>query len=54
MVPVGLDIGPADELLYVLCEIMRLEAEWMDYREIYLSRYDFDLDKVMAFSGDPV
>jgi hypothetical protein len=47
-VPVGLDIGPADELVYVLCEIMRLEAEWIDYREIYLARYDFDLDKLLS------
>lgn len=48
MVPVAADITPADELIYVLCQIMRLEAEWQDYRELYLNRVDFDIDKVMA------
>lgn len=52
VIPIGAEITPADELMFVLCEIIKLEAEWQDYREIYIARFDFDLDKVMAIFGD--
>lgn len=48
VIPVAADITPADEMIYILCEIMRLESEWQDYRELYICRIDFDLDKVMS------
>ena len=47
-IPVAVDITSADEMIYILCEIMRLESEWQDYRELYICRVDFELEKVMA------
>ena len=41
MIPVSVDIRPADEMIYVLAEIMRLEAEWRNMKDNYLKRFDF-------------
>ena len=48
MIPVGADITPGDELLYILSEIMRIEAEWVGMRDSYTRKWDFDTEYIAS------
>jgi hypothetical protein len=50
--PPGEGISPAEELIYVLGEIIRLEAEWRTSRDIYLNRHDFEQQEIAKFVGE--
>jgi hypothetical protein len=44
MIPVSVDIKASDELIYILAELMQIEAHWKELREAMCRRWDFDSD----------
>jgi len=42
MIPVSVDIKASDELIYILAELMQIEAHWKELREAMCRRWDFD------------